>query len=812
MRDAIRSVARRPGESFLVALAVALGVGLPAVMFSLVYGLFLRPLPFDDSGTLLQISGKSGEMGRTRLALSRREFELLSHGASSFEDVVAWSGTSVVASGSEAVASHHNGAVITENFLATLGVQPILGGGFYGGESSVAEQPQALISHRVWRDRYAGDPRILGREIRLNGQPTSVVGVMPEGFLFPVHQDFWFPMRRGGSANLDWDRPSLQVFGRLADGVGLEVAQLELGGLAAGLARTLPESDGGFGFLARPYVEAYSDPDMRSYLMRMLLAVCGVFLIACANVTNLMVNRTADRRRAIGIRRALGARPLAIARQLFSEVLVLCGLGGLLGIAAAAAVSSRVHGIIKPVLKSFWVDVRLDGSVVLFCVSLTVLCALLSSLLPAILTARVHPIQNIRNGDRGGLESAAHRWRAWLVSLQVALSCVLLIGTGLLVKSLLQLESTDLGFSTDDLITARISLPASDYPDADSWRGFYSRLQQRLETVPGIQDVTFTSSIPVGGTPQVEIEIEGVPSANGAGRHSATVVASPGFFETFGVEVLSGRGFQPTDDGTTGPVAVVSQSFVEAHLGGVEPLGRTLGFPGSDLPNVTIVGTVTDTFKNTLPRRPRGFLPALEAPAGDADDGIVYLPLAQRPRRWLTLALRSERPAGLLAADIKRQVAELDSDLVTFSIESYGDTLASIYWDYRLSSRLFVGFGIAGLCLAMIGLYSTLSLAVEGRTREIGIRIALGSRAVEVLRMVLGQGLRTLLAGVAAGVGVGFLLARSLNALLFAVEPWDLSVFLVAPVALLATGVLACLVPAIRAMRVEPLAALREES
>jgi putative ABC transport system permease protein len=810
LRFAARMWARSPLHATVVVIALGLGIGLPGLMFSVVHGLFLRGLPFEESDRLVQLDSSNLSAGVERMPLGVADYLYLRSQQSSLEDLAAWAGVGVVVGGAGEPAERYNGANISANLFSLLRVRPSLGRGFAAGDSPGGE-PAVLISDEVWRRRYGGDRGLVGRQIRINGEMRTVIGVMPPGFHFPLSQDFWLPLVPDPLAEERGVRIPLQGVGRLAEGASLRKAQTEMASLGDRLAREHPETHRGVGFVVRPYIEAYSDPQMRSYLQTMLGAVLGVLLIACANMSNLQASRMAQRTEEIAVRQALGAGRLLLLRQFLIESFLLVACGGAVGLLLTVWGSRVVQQTLQPILRSFWIDIRVDLPVVLFLLGLAGGATVVGGVVPAFRIASSGIVARLRGQ---GAAPRADLLARGLVVAQIALACGLLVPTALLIQSLANVRNLDYGMATDDLLVAVVSLPSDTYSEPQAALRFFDELQRRVAARPGTRGVAVSSILPHQRPPFVEAGLEGEPVHGSDGERSAGwVTVSPEFFELTSALPLEGRIFLPSDDASATPVAVVTRSFAERWSRTRSPVGLRLFVRqgNTDAVALTIVGVVPDLYKAELPQRGRGFLPVItrnEAPFGGE---TIFVPFAQNPLRSPAFLVQTEGNANQLVAGVRAEVAAIDSDVLTLSAQSLEDLLAEALWDYRFFGRAFAVFGGAAFALALIGLYGVMSLAVRRRTREIGIRIALGARRVDVLRRVLAEGLSQLGMGVLIGSGLAVALSRAMTSLFFGVAPWDYRLWLGVLLVFVVAGVASCLVPSLRATAIDPLIVMRSD-
>jgi putative ABC transport system permease protein len=810
LRFAARMLVRSPFHTAVAVMALGLGIGLPGLMFSIAQGLFLRGLPFEEPDRLVQLDSSNLSAGIERMPLAIGDYLSLRSRQSAFEDLAAWAGVAVVAGGAGEPAARFNGAHISANLLPLLRVQPRIGRGFDARDELPEADLQVLISEKIWRGRYGGDRRILGRQIRINGELRTVVGVMPPGFHFPLSQDFWLPLVLDPQAAERGVRVPLQGVGRLREGRSLRAAQSELATLAAGLAHEDPETHQGVGFVVRPYIEAYSDPQMRSYLQAMLGAALAVLVIACANMANLQASRMAQRTEEIAVRQALGAGRLRLGQQFLIEAALLAICGGALGLLLTTWGSDLVHHVLQPMLRSFWIDIRVDPTVLGFLIGLTGLAAVLGGCVPALRIARPDVVARLRGEGAG---RRASRLARGLVIAQIALAFGLLIPTALLIQSLKNISHLDYGVPTDRLVVAAVSLPGETYSEPQASLRFFDELSQRMATRPGVRGVALASSLPHQRPPFAEVAIEGDAALKGAQRSAGWSIVSSGFFELASAVTLEGRTFLPSDDAKGIPVAVVTRSFAEQWSPGRSLVGRRLLVRKgqADPVTLTVVGVVSDLYKAELPQRGRGFLPVITRNDTPFGGETVFVPFAQNPLRSPSLLVRTEGPADQLVPEVRSEVAAIDSDVLTVSSQAMEDLLADALWDYRFFGKVFAVFGGAAFVLALIGLLGVLSLSVRRRTREIGIRIALGAQRGHVLRKVLGEGLLQLAAGVLSGSALAAVLSRAMASLFFGTAAWNNILWLGTFLLFLFAGAISCLVPGLRAMAVDPLTALRSD-
>ena len=797
LRVAARSFGRQPGLALLAVAALALGIGFTGAMFSIVHGV-MRDLPFDHAERLVHLE-------RNNLAKDIESMEVPIHdlvdwreAQTSFEGLAGfYTGTANLA-GDGQRPERYEAAFISACAFPMLRVEPRLGRTFLAEEEGPASPPVAMLGYALWQERFAGDPGVVGRTVRINGEPHTVVGVMPEGFRFPISEDLWLPLRLDPAATPRGsdDQITLEVMARLRDGVSLDRAGSELAAIAQRLAEQHPDTNEGVGSVIKPYTEEYVGDEPRQLLYTMLGAVFGVLLIACVNVANLLLARASLRTREVAVRSALGAGRGRLALGFLGEALVLSAAGAVLGIGIAwAGVRFFNHGI-AATDPPFWIDIKLAPPELAFVVGLALVAALLAGIVPAIQGSGVRFNDVLKDESRGSSGLRLGKLSRGLVVAEVALSCGLLVAAGLMIRSVTNLKTLDYGFAAKDVLVSRLGLFEGDYPDVEARQHFYDAVRERVGALPGVEAAALTTSPPGTGSGGTRVEIEGESYARPQDvPFSRQVVVSPGFLDTFGSAPVQGRGFGEQDRRDAPQVVMVNRSFVRRYLGDGEAVGRRLRLGGEAAgePWRTIVGVVPDL--------------AIAGLTDDEQDGL-YLPLAQSDARFMTVAVRTAGPPLALSEPVRRAVQAVDPDLPLYFVDSLYGLIATNNWFYGVFGTLFMVFGGAALFLATVGLYGVMAFSVGRRTHEVGIRLALGARPGQVVGLMFRQGAWQLGAGLLLGLGLALGLSRALVIVLFRVEPWDLSVFAAVATVLAASGLAACLLPARRASRVDPAAAL----
>ncbi|HEX3273958.1 MAG TPA: ABC transporter permease [Gemmatimonadales bacterium] len=795
IRYALRSLRQHPVFALTAMLTLALGIGANTAIFSAVDGVLLRPLPFRQPDRVIRIWGLHPTIGRESASLP--DFLDWRAQAPAFASMSALANTRFTLGGT-GEPEMIRGAMVTAEFFRTLGVEPVRGRGFLPGEDTRAAPPVVVLGETLWHRRFAGDPAIVGRAIQLNGKPYTVVGIVPATARIQGPVDAWTPYAIDTVLGRRSD--FLHVIGRLAPGASLDRARDELRTVARHLAQQYPESNTSWSVELLPLRDAMVG-DVRPALLLFMLAVGLVLLIACANVANLMLARAVAREQEMAIRTALGASRRRLLRQLLTESVLLALAGGGLGVILAAWAVQALNA--APGLLPRAEDIGIDGRVLAFALLLSLATGLGFGLLPAARVAAGALGGGLREGGRaiaGG--RGIRRIRSGLVLAEVALAFVLLVGAGLLLRSFDRLTRVEPGFRPDGLVTGRLLLPGRTYAEEPRQAAFLARAEAALAALPGVGSAAVVSDAPLGDSPPyVAVSLQGRPApAPGVVQDVELFSATASYFGTLGIPLLEGRLFETTDRAETPLVAVVNRAMVHRYFQDRSPLGQRLTF---DEPTdtaarwITVVGVVGDIHHAGLSEPP---YPQL------------YLSVAQSPGRWMVLVARSAgRNAEALAPAMRRLVSSLDPNLALSDVSTMEQRIAAVTMWPRLSAVVLGGFAGTALLLAAIGIYGVVSYGVLQRTREVGVRMALGAGARTVLAMVLRQGMVPVAIGLVAGMIGAWAGARLLRRLLFEVGVADPLTFLTVTVFMSTTAALACYVPARRAARSDPVAALRAE-
>jgi len=812
LRYALRSLRQRPGFTALTVLTLALGIGATSAIFSVVNGVLLRPLPYDQpEGVALVHTRLDGTPGRE---LSLPEFFDLREQSRSFTRMAAFSNGSLTLTGS-GTPERLQAGFVTADALPLLGVSPVRGRGFAAEEDLPGRPPVVLLSDGLWRRRFGADPEIIGRTLILDDLPTTVLGVMPPGFQLPSHyagpgMELWTLMQLDPAVDRSergWHW--LTVMGRLRPGVDIEAANRETAGLMAAMLQRYPnEYDANFTGSVSPAADVLVG-GIRQVILVLMGAVGLLLLIACANVASLFLARAEARQREIAVRAALGARASRIVRQLLTESAALAVAGGLLGLLLAMWGVRGLVAAAPPTLPRLD-TIGMDGWVLAFTAAVTLTTGLLFGLAPALQSARPDLAGALAEGSRGGSAGVRRqRFRRGLVVSQIALALVLVAAAGLLIQSFARMRGVDPGFVLEGLLTARVELSPVRYESNEKIRAFYERLVQRLEALPGVRSAAVVKALPMmqlelGDWSFVREGHHSLPPKPSEWNMAYWQTMSPEYFETMRIPLLQGRGVEATDRIGSPGVAVVNRTLARQVWPNGDAVGQRILMGGGATDSIwrTVVGVVGDVRHRGLDAeaRPEIYLPYAQFPAGTGT-----------PQRTLRIVLRSESDPVQLTGALRAAVAELEPDLPVTEIQTMEEALGAWAAERRLTMMLVAGFALFALALGAVGVYGVMAHLVMQRTREIGIRIALGALPREILGLVLSQGAWLAGLGIAVGLAGALAATRLLTHLLFGVGPTDPGTFVATAAALAVVAGVASLLPALRAVRTDPVDALRTE-
>jgi len=798
IRFAARGLRRAPGFTSVAVLTLALGIGVNATVFTLTSAVLFKGFPLvAGNDRLLYISSKG-----YGCCVSYPDFEDWRAQATSFQGMAVVHGVGIILSDTGGFPERYDATEVSADTFRLVGQRPIVGRDFTASDDRTGAAPVAILSYGFWDRRYAMDPTIIGRTIRIDGTPTTVIGVMARGFSFPQTTDIWIPLIPTADVRKRETRNLWFAFGRMNDGATVESARAEMDIIGRRLARAHPRTNEDNPPIVQTFHEFFVGRNSTTIYETLWGAVGFVLLIACANIANLLLGRAMSRSREMSVRIALGAGRWRIIRQSLVESVMLSSAGGLIGWwmikwGVRAYSLAMAH-------KSPWLvlDYSMDAYVVGYLLAVSVGTGLLFGLAPAFSLARLDIHGKLKDGGRGAAgRMGGRRLSDVLVTMEMALAVVLLAGAGVTIRSFLNIYTANIGVETTNVLTADIGLPAGKYASSEAQISFFDRLQTRLASIPGVNSIAIAERLPTTGSAQVPYEWAGAPAADERRRPLAsTLTIGPGYFRTVGATVLSGREFNDFDDASGVQVVIVNERFARQQWPGDDPLGRRLRVFDRTTPDAwrTVVGVVSNIVQNDTTRQ--------------RFDPVLYVPYRQRPAAGMWVLGRTHVPPETLGTAFRREVQALDPDLPIFGPFTLAERLDTWnYWSNGIIASLFMLFAAIALLLASAGLYAIIAQAVSQRTQEIGVRIAIGATARDILALVFTQGIPSLGVGLAVGLSASFAVTRLLRSMLVQVSPVDPMTMIAALAALVAAAALGCLMPARRALRIDPVVALRHE-
>jgi putative ABC transport system permease protein len=808
-RYGFRALRRSPGFTLGAILVLALGIGANTAIFSIVNAALLRPLPFEDPSRLMQIwhvPPAKNFPGLNLFSVSPANYLDWQQQSSSFESMAAYGSRTFTFGGKERPEAIQ-GAAVAPGFFSVLRARPMLGRTFTSEENLPGGSHAILLSYKFWRDHFASDRAIVGRDITINSRPYSVAGVMPESFRFPSWAQVWVPLGWSNDQRVVRGNHNYMVVGRLKPGVDIQQAKSELSAISVRLEQQYPEDNKGWGATVVPLRDQVVG-DIRPALLVLFGAVAFVLLIACANVANLVLARTLARRKEIAIRGALGASRAAILRHILTESVLLSVAGGALGLLLASFGITLLAKVLADRLPPF-VAVTLDTQVLAFTLLLSIIAGVLAGLIPALRYTRTDVNEALKQGQsRGSSDASGGKTRNVLVVAEVALSLVLLIGAGLMVRTLWELRNVRPGFDSANVLTMFLAVPADRFASPSGQLNFFQEVLQRVRALPGVDSAGVIDSLPLssdGGSHQ-PFSIEGHPVLPMAEQPEVDVrLISPGYLGAMHVPVVRGRDLNDADSAGRPGAVLISDALARRFWPNQDPIGQhiTLTFsPGVIREVVGIVGNVKlESLDETRPV------------------DTIYVPVAQITvspgERWrsfgLTIAVRtSSDPHGQVPA-VSSAIHQVGPDIPIVDVLSMDDVVAQSMSPEKFNLLLLASFAGLALLLAAVGIYGVLSYTVRRRVREIGIRMALGASHSDVLKMVVADGMKPILIGIGLGLAAALALSRLIASLIFGVQPTDPLTFTAVTFVLIGVGILANILPAYRAARIEPVRTLREE-
>ena len=804
IRYGTRMLRRTPGFAAIAILTLALGIGANTAIFSIVDAVLLRAFPYPHPEQLVLVFNAPVKQPDALSALSYRDFRECREQNRVFSEMAgnAFHDLTLTGAGEPSIV---NTADVTPEIFSLLNAKPLAGRTLLPEDGKQGAAPVAVVSENLWRSRFGSNPNLIGQAVSLDMRAFTVVGILPASFHYPdgaARQDVWIATAQDPLFGPLLLRPGVRALGgigRLKPGISVAQAQAEMDTIGARLAKEFPEQDSGFTIRIQPYRQAVVG-NVKSALLILLGAVGLVLLIACANIANLLLSRATSRAREIAVRIALGAGRARVIRQLLTESALLGLLGGVAGVLLAA----WSVWILRPFLPAEVTQINsihIGGSVLVFALALSLAAALAFGLAPALLATPSNLQTNIKEGGAQAGQRGGQHVRNVLAVAEISLAVVLLVAGGLLIRSFALVTKVNPGFDPKNVIEAEISLPQFQYSTPQQWTAFSNELLARLHAQPGLQDSALAAPLPMDrqGEATFDFSIVGNPPLSpGKSTTADYATVSPDYFRVMRIPLLRGRFFSEQDSPSSPKVALISETLARRYFPNQDPIGRQMkfGFPPNTDVSREIVGIVGDVRDESLGRKP---------------GPMMYVPFSQAPLYGGEVVVRSSLSASIVTAGIRQSTHAIDKDLPVTDIESFPDALGESISQERFRTFLLGSFSAIALVLAAVGIFGVMSYSASQRTHEIGIRMALGAEPRNILRLVLGQGAKLALFGLGVGIVAAFLLARLMSSLLYGVSATDPITFSIVAVVFLGVAMLACYIPARRAMKIDPMVALRCE-
>ena len=800
LRYAVRTLLKKPGFTLIAVMTLALGIGGSTAIFTVVDAALLRGLPYKSPDRLYHLWESTPQREFAQREFSYPDFQDYQQNQV-LEGLAAYTGGGGILTG-RGEPERVFAPSATANFFSVLGIDAVIGRTFQTGDDKPGAPRTLVLTYGMWQRRFGGDPGIVGQSLTLNGDSYTVIGVLPASFQFALRNaDLWRPYQPTEAQLTRRFMHGTNLIGRLKAGVGVAQAQTELSVIAKRIEQEHNQSHAGTGLKLIPLQEQVVG-QVRPILIVLLAAVGFVLLIACANVASLLLTRSLARQKEVAIRSALGASRWRVMRQLLTESVLLSVAGGIAGLLIAYW---GIHGLVAvlpeaqvnslPFLKSL----RIDASILLFSFGLSLLTGVIFGLAPALQSSRPDLNEVLKEGGRNTAGGAGHRLRSALVVTEIAMAVVLLVGAGLMMKSLLRLLQSNVGFNPEQLLTLNVVLPAAKYTEVNRQVEFFDQLRERVQTLPGVKGAGSVNILPLQSGNTTRFNVEGDPIPPPGQEVEANIrTVDESYFQTLGVSLIAGRMFDERDKPDAPLVVMIGKSTADRVFAGRDPIGRRLVYNSVQAPPIQIVGVVGDVKIGGL---------------DDAIRPVLYYPFRQNPSPATTLVIRTSGDPTALAAAIRNETRTLEPDVALFNVKAMEQVISDSPAAFmrRFPALLISIFAGVALLLASIGIYGVVSYSVSQQTHYIGVRMALGAQTSDILKMVLKQGLTLALAGMVVGVVAALALTRLLRTLLFEVQTTDISTFAAVIGTLFVVALLACYLPARRATRVDPLVALRYE-
>ena len=787
LRFALRMIGSHRWFSAAVIATLALGIGINTTVFTLVNAVLFKPVPVPGGERIVTVDNNKLTKPDERSGISWPDYLEYKAQNRSFEGIEGLANNEGILSEPGNPPERLNIARATPGLFTLLRIPPVLGRGFSPDDGKPGAAEVVLLGHGVWKNRYSGAPDVIGRAVRVNGVPATIIGVMPEGFKFPNNVDFWMPL----VPNAGWETRSnhwLELFALLKPGTSIKVANTDLAVIASRLTKAHPDTDKNTGTIVRTFHETYNGDKIRTVFLMMLGAAGFVLLIACANVANMMLSRAIARSREIAVRAAMGATRWQIVRQLLVESVLLSILGGLLGLGLSVFGVHAFDLAVRDVGKPYWIIFAMDWRAFGYFAAISVLSGIVFGLVPALQASRLNLSAAMKEGALGG-GSQRGRLTGALVVFQFALTVVLLAGAGLMMRSFFAAQKINSFVRPQSIFTFRIQLPdtkGDHYEKPEIRRQFFGELLPTLKALPGVTEVAATTNFPGLGTTERDIEIEGRPNPDPKQPPSASfIVQTPGYLSSIGLPILLGRGFTETDGEPGKEAVIISRAFAIKHWPAEPAIGKRFRFVENEKPAewMTVIGVAADLDQD---------------PNNKKSPPLIHVPYRQQSWSWMGVMLRTTAAPSLLAGQVRAAVQKIDPNLPLFEVRTLTMAMEKQRWFLSVFGTLFAVFAATGLLMASVGIYAVVAQTTARRTREIGIRMALGATAANIARLVLSRGLTQLLIGLVLGLGGAFATTLLLDnvGFLIGTSPRDPVVFTGITLLLIAIGLIACWLPA----------------
>jgi putative ABC transport system permease protein len=813
VRFGLRMLLKHRMATAVCVLALALGIGANTAIFSLAEAFLLHPVPFENADRIVALIDTRANGQDTGAGFGPQDMNPVAPAtfldwrkeARSFDEIAAYAWGEVNLTG-DREAQKVQDFQVTANFFPSIGVKPLMGRTFLPGEEEPGADQEIILSYGLWEQRYASDPNILNKIVKVDGKSFTVIGVMAKGFDFPMPAEAWVPLALDTKERLRRDNRWLWPLARLKPGVSFAEGAAEIAAISQRQAETYPDTNKAWRSHPEPLRKFITGTLTRQYTVLLIGAVGLVLLIACADVANVQFARMTGRAGELAVRTAMGGSRWRLTRQLLVESILLSLAGAALGLVFAQWDIAMILAHMPPDVARFiagWKTISLDGNAFLFTLGIAVASGVLSGIVPSLLSSRTNLNETLREGGRGSSGGRArHRLRGALVVAEISLALVLLVGAGLLVKNFQRLLDVNRSFTPETLLTMNYSLPETQYGTPASRRAFHEQVLQRLRSVPGVQVASLVEHVPYadgGYSGTSSFSIEGRPLLQrGETREALVQTTAPGYFAEVNIPLRDGRVLSESDGADTQQVAVISESLAREFFPGENPMGKKIkvGKDDADSPWMTVVGLVNDVHYSWIVKK---------------DIPTIYRSYRQTPPYYTTLVIRTTGDPLKFISAAREQIRGLDPNLPLYNVKPMDKVITESIVGLAYVATMMAVLGIIALVLASVGVFGVMSYSVSERRHEIGIRMSMGAQTGDILRMVLGGGMLLTVLGLAIGLPIAFLLARALSALLFGVEAGDATSFIGLPLLLAAVAALACYLPARRAAQLDPLQALRHD-